>query len=164
MTADRLLGDGSEPSAALVAVLANRIADLLAERIGEQLAQLLAARHLDASIESPSSNIQNPAASNRGLLAEAEEGLWSAREIAGYYGVTVNFVYQHADELGCIRLGAGQCPRLRFDPRVVRQRWGQKGSTPAVRAQVKRPPNGRRASPPNRLSSGYEPIEYEREP
>jgi hypothetical protein len=163
VTADRLPGDGSEPSAALVAVLANRIADLLAQRIGERLVQLLADRRLDASIESPSSKMQNPSTSNRGLPAKTGEGLWSAREIAGHYGVTVNFVYQHADELGCIRLGAGKCPRLRFDPRLVLQRWGQI-ETPAVGPQVKRAPNARRASLPNRLTSSYELLDYEPEP
>jgi hypothetical protein len=164
VTADRLPGDGSEPSAALVAVLANRIADLLAERIGEQLAQLLADRRLDASIESPSSNIQNPSTSNRGLLAKTEGRLWSAREIAGHYRVTVNFVYQHADELACIRLGGGRRPRLRFDPRIVRERWTLIGDTLPEPAPTRRRARSKTSEPRRDGRLGYELIEYEEGP
>ena len=164
MTADRLPGDGSEPSAALVAVLANRIADLLAQRIGEQLAQLLADRRLDASIESPSSNIQNPSTSHRGRLAKTEEGLWSARELAGHYGVTVNFVYDHADELGCIRLGGGRRPRLRFDPRIVRERWILSGDTLPGPAPTRRRPRSRTSEARRDGRPSCELIDYEERP
>jgi hypothetical protein len=50
-------------------------------------------------------------------------GLWTAARVAGHYSVGVRFVYAHADDLGAIRLGAGERPRLRFDPAVVRERW-----------------------------------------
>src|ERR1700674_5477174 len=46
--------------------------------------------------------------------------LWTARRVAAQYAVGVRFIYAHADDLGAIRLGAGQQPRLRFDPAVVR--------------------------------------------
>ena len=36
-------------------------------------------------------------------------GLWTARRVAAHYGVSASFVYQRADELGCIRLGGGKC-------------------------------------------------------
>jgi hypothetical protein len=161
VTADRLPGDGREPSAALVAVLADRIAHLLAERIEEQLAQLLADRRLDASIESSSSNFENPSTSKRRQLAKTERGLWSAREIAEHYGVTVNFVYQHADELGCIRLGAGRRPRLRFDPRLVRERWTLIGDTLPEPARTRRRARSKTSGARRGGRPGYELIEYE---
>ena len=164
MTADRLLGDGSESSAALVAVLANRIADLLAERVGEQLAQLLADRRVDTSVEPSKQNVQNPSTSNPGLLAKTEEGLWSAREIAGYYGVTVNFVYDHADELGCIRLGGGRRPRLRFDPRIVRERWTLSGDALPEPAPTRRRARSKTSEAPRDGRRSYELIEYEEGP
>lgn len=46
--------------------------------------------------------------------------LWTARRLAAHYAVGVRFIYANADELGAIRLGAGERPRLRFDPAVVR--------------------------------------------
>ena len=33
--------------------------------------------------------------------------LWTARRVAAQYAVGVRFIYAHADELGAIRLGAG---------------------------------------------------------
>ena len=163
MTADRLPDDGSEPSAALVAALANRIADLLTERIGDQLAQLLTDRRLGASIESPSSNVRTPSTSSRELLTRAEARLWSAREIAGYYGVTVNFVYQHADELGCVRLGHGTRARLRFYPNVAHQRWQGVGETldepsPSCRRRASRTKTRTRSR-----QTDFELLEFERE-
>ena len=46
--------------------------------------------------------------------------LLSAAELAGELGVGRSFVYQHADELGAVRLGEGSKPRLRFDPERAR--------------------------------------------
>jgi hypothetical protein len=42
--------------------------------------------------------------------------LLDAAAVARMLGVTRGWVYEHAAELGAIRLGAGSRPRLRFDP------------------------------------------------
>jgi hypothetical protein len=42
--------------------------------------------------------------------------LLDATAVARMLGVTRGWVYEHAAELGAIRLGAGARPRLRFDP------------------------------------------------
>lgn len=49
----------------------------------------------------------------------APGGLLDAAEVASRHGVSRAFVYEHADELGAVRLGEvgdGRRPRLRFDP------------------------------------------------
>ena len=43
-------------------------------------------------------------------------GLVDAAELARRLGVTRAWVYEHATELGAIRLGSGPSPRMRFDP------------------------------------------------
>jgi hypothetical protein len=63
------------------------------------------------------------------LLGAAEERprrreLISAEEIARWWGVGRRWVYDHADELGARRLGAGSRPRLRFDPDEVAEHLG----------------------------------------
>ena len=57
-------------------------------------------------------------------------GLVDARQFAHELGVSLDFVYRHAGELGAIRLGAGERPRLRFDPAVVRERWASVHAPP----------------------------------
>lgn len=42
--------------------------------------------------------------------------LVDAETLARRHGVSRSFIYEHAEELGVIRLGAGPRPRLRFDP------------------------------------------------
>ena len=95
-----------------IAALADQIADRVALRLGPQLSRLAAST--------------DP--------APARE-LWSARRVAAHYGVSVSFVYQHADELGCVRLGGGSCARLRFDPVALSKRAGP-------RSAARCPPNG----------------------
>lgn len=50
------------------------------------------------------------------------ERLIDASEVARRHGVSRAFVYEHADEIGAIRVGAGPRPRLRFDPATVGER------------------------------------------
>ena len=45
--------------------------------------------------------------------------LLSAAQVAARFGVSRDWVYEHADELGALRLGAGRKPRLRFDAERV---------------------------------------------
>ena len=48
-------------------------------------------------------------------------GLVDARELAGELGVSTDYVYAHATELGAMRLGAGPKARIRFDLDRARQ-------------------------------------------
>lgn len=76
----------------LTAELANDAAlDLLADRIAERVAVRLG-----------------------GAIPEQAEALVDATEIARRYGKTRSWVYEHAGELGAIRLGSGPRPRLGF--------------------------------------------------
>jgi hypothetical protein len=54
-----------------------------------------------------------------GLIAKAgaSEPWLDAQEVARQLGMTREWVYEHADELGATRLGTGPRPRLRFPPR-----------------------------------------------
>lgn len=45
-----------------------------------------------------------------------EPGLIDAAELALRLGVTRSWVYEHAAELGALKLGGGERARLRFDP------------------------------------------------
>lgn len=52
-----------------------------------------------------------------------QDGAWiDAAEVARRHAVSRGWVYAHAQQLGAVRLGTGDRPRLRFDPAVVRQR------------------------------------------
>lgn len=56
-----------------------------------------------------------------GLAARASEPqTWlDAQEVAKRLGVSREWVYEHAQELGAARIGNGPRPRLRFPPRVL---------------------------------------------
>ena len=72
------------------------LADLLAERVAEKLRSVPVAQEL-----------------------------LDAAQVAERFGVSRSFVYEHAAELGAIRLGApgeGRRPRLRFDAAAVTKR------------------------------------------
>ena len=56
-----------------------------------------------------------------GANQELGAGLLTATEVAARFGVSRAWVYEHAERLGVIRLGAGRRARLRFDARVVRE-------------------------------------------
>lgn len=48
--------------------------------------------------------------------------LLTARQVAERFGVSRAWVYEHAGQLGAIRLGTGKRARLRFDAHVVLER------------------------------------------
>lgn len=50
---------------------------------------------------------------------QASGELIDATEIARRFGVSRDFIYDHADDLGAVRLGNGPKARLRFDPAKV---------------------------------------------
>lgn len=56
----------------------------------------------------------------------ARPDLIDAAEVARRFSVSRDYVYEHADELGAIRLGTGSRPPLRFDPVTVRERIAQR--------------------------------------
>ncbi|HEY5197760.1 MAG TPA: hypothetical protein VIJ51_12120 [Solirubrobacteraceae bacterium] len=60
--------------------------------------------------------------------------LVDARELAAQLGVSIDYVYAHATQLGAIRLGNGRRARIRFDLAAARD---------ALEATRRRPP-GRR--------------------
>jgi hypothetical protein len=75
------------------------------------------------------------------LLASAEaqqprERLISAEEVSEWWGVSRRWVYDHANELGAHRLGAGRRPRLRFDPEAVAAYLGRDGGEGDRRGSV----------------------------
>jgi hypothetical protein len=51
--------------------------------------------------------------------SQASAELVDATEIARRFGVSRDFVYDHANDFGAVRLGDGPKARLRFDPAKV---------------------------------------------
>jgi excisionase family DNA binding protein len=56
--------------------------------------------------------------------------LVDARELAALLGVSVDYVYEHASELGALRLGGGRKARIRFDADTARQALASRGRRP----------------------------------
>lgn len=69
--------------------------------------------------------------------------LISAEDVSRWWGVGRRWVYDHADELGARRLGAGRRPRLRFDPEVVSERLEALTGAPAGRDALRLHGNSR---------------------
>jgi hypothetical protein len=135
------------------------IVALLAEQLAHELARTLA-----PLIEQLVEGLAPAGASTDGTEATQREepqgsGLWTVRDVASHYNVTPTFVYQHADELGCLRLGGGTRARLRFDPQTVRERWPQAGGA-LPRHAPQRP--SRRQRPRRRTDVPL--LEFERDP
>ena len=68
-------------------------------------------------------------------------GLIDAAEVARCRGVSRDWVYRHADELGVVRLGTGPRARLRFDPATARS--ANEGSVAAQAPAQPAKPSGR---------------------
>lgn len=77
------------------------------------------------------------------LAGDLSEELISPSELARRYGVTRSWAYEHADELGALRIGTGPRPRLRFRPAVVER-------VLAVRAEPETPTMATPRSRPSR--------------
>lgn len=86
----------------------------LSEAQLEQLADLVAAR-LRPVAGAPDENARSEPTSDG-----SEGALVSAVALASELGVSRAFVYEHAVELGAVRLGDGPRARLRFDAEVAR--------------------------------------------
>jgi hypothetical protein len=104
----------------------DRLADLLAERLAVRLSGLAPAR---------------------------AEPLVDAAEIARLHGKTRSWVYEHAGELGAVRLGAGPRPRLAFSPARVAERL-EKIDKPPAAPLPKTSPRRRRRERAGRTASG----------
>lgn len=78
-----------------------------------------------------------------------ESTAWlDAQEVAQRLGVSREWVYEHADELGALRIGSGPRPRLRFPPQILDPR-----SRTTISAEAGGEPRNRRPKP-----SGLIPI------
>lgn len=86
-----------------------RLADETIDQLAERVADLLDRRR-------PAAPQGDPTPGGSGLL--------SASDVSRWWGVERGWVYQHADQLGVIRLGTGRRPRLRFDPERIRRAMG----------------------------------------
>lgn len=96
-----------------------RLADETIEQLADRVADLIADRA--------------PTPSNAPSATATPAGLLSAAQVSAWWGVERGWVYQHADQLGAIRLGAGRRPRLRFDPDRVRRAMGDPDHAPRKR-------------------------------
>ncbi len=156
-------GDRSkDPALLLLGALADEIADRLIDRLAPQLAEIVEAGGRDLHQEARHRSERAPANETENMSFSGNR-LWTAGRVAAHYGVAVRFIYQHAEELGCVRLGGGTRARLRFDPDVVRDRWACVGALPESAsnrpASSKRQAQRRRSERPS-----FELLEFEREP
>jgi hypothetical protein len=91
-----------------------------------------------------------------GLMPERAEPLVDAGEIARLFGRTRSWVYEHAGELGAVRLGSGPRPRLGFSPARVAAHFERASEpTPLTLPQPPQPRRGRRRRA-DRTASGAE--------
>lgn len=155
-------GDRSKASALLLlGALADEIADRLADRLAPHLAEIVEAGGLDMHQEACLRREGTAALETEGTSVQ-DDRLWTAGRVAAHYDVAVRFIYQHADELGCVRLGDGARPRLRFDPDVVRERWPRVGGTSESAPTRRRAASRPRPRRPDRAS--YELLDFDRQP
>lgn len=77
------------------------------------------------------------------------DGLLTAAQVAERFGVSRDWVYEHADGLGALRLGGGARPRLRFDPERVADALAPREGSEGSGARHAAPRlAGRRQAPP----------------
>jgi hypothetical protein len=84
--------------------------------------------------------------------------LLTAAELARHFGVSRDWVYEHANELGVIRLGEGNRGRLRFDMQVAAEAISARTRT--TTAQPTPTPKRRRGRPRKRPASSIPLIPY----
>jgi hypothetical protein len=110
------------------------------EQLAERVAGLLADRLQPAAPTAP---------------RRARE-LMTAAQVAQWWRLDRSWVYDHADQLGVIKLGTGSRPRLRFDPDHVAHALGL--PAPDETGPVSEStaiPRGRTPSVPNRRNQSY---------
>ena len=104
----------------------DRLADLLAERLAVRLSA---------------------------LAPTGADPLVDAAEIARLHGKTRSWVYEHAGELGAVRLGSGPRPRLAFSPARVAERL-EKVERPTTAPLPEATPTRRRRQRAGRTATG----------
>ena len=155
----------TDPAALLVSALADEIADRLAARLGPHLAELVEAGAITGPTAGrPDTDRPSRESTSAETVAAYDDGLWSAGRVAEHYDVALRFVYQHADELGCIRLGGGRRPRLRFDPHIVRERWPLVGDRLPNPTPTRRRARKKIAGQRDGRRRPYELLKFEQEP
>jgi predicted DNA-binding transcriptional regulator AlpA len=103
------------PDPAVIDEIADRLSDAIVERVVE-------------AIRAEGITPQTPAAT-----------AWlDAQEVAHRLGVSREWVYEHADELGASRIGTGPRPRLRFPPQILDSRGGKRKSAETASEPTKR--------------------------
>lgn len=96
----------------------------------------MTAVHLDdASVEAIAQRVVD-LMHDDGVTTERE--LVDATEIARRFGLSRDYLYEHADELGAVRLGDGPRARLRFDPTAVAERLGAPPTEPRTQRPTRR--------------------------
>jgi hypothetical protein len=107
----------------------DRLAELLAERLAVRLSGLTPAR---------------------------SEPLVDGAEIARLHGKTRSWVYEHAGELGAVRLGSGPRPRLGFSPERVAAHFEKVNEPKPLTLPQLAKPRRRRRPRTDRTPSGAE--------
>ncbi|HEY6636416.1 MAG TPA: hypothetical protein VIZ61_01925 [Solirubrobacterales bacterium] len=77
--------------------------------------------------------------------AESTNTLLGPQELARRLGRSRTWVYDHASELGAIRVGNGRKPRLLFDPDLVRERLARQPGP--AESEAKQRPTDRNGAP-----------------
>jgi hypothetical protein len=91
-----------------------------------------------------------------GLIPERVEPLVDAVEIARLFGRTRSWVYEHAGELGAVRLGSGPRPRLGFSPGRVAAHFEQASEPTPLAVPRPAPPRRARRRRADRTAPGAE--------
>jgi hypothetical protein len=97
----------------------------------------------DEHLEAIAERVADLLAERLGATLGAAPVLLDPKEVARRLGVSRDFVYEHSEELGAVRLGDGPRARLRFDSRRVA---AFEAAGPAA------PPPRRAPRPPRRSS------------
>jgi hypothetical protein len=112
--------------------LSPTLIDELADRLSDAIAQRVVAALRDGSIQQAHTTIS-----------------WiDAQEVALQLGVSRDWVYEHADQLGASRIGRGPRPRLRFPPDILERQGDNRPSPEPANHPAKQHPK----------SSGLIPI------
>jgi hypothetical protein len=110
-----------EDSLAAPPIERRAVEEPLVEELADRLSDRLADRVVDLLFERVASRLQLSAAGG-------SNGLVDAREIARRTGRPRWWVYEHAADLGAVRLGSGSRPRLAFSPARAEQYLRRKAS------------------------------------
>ena len=84
--------------------------------------------------------------------------LLTAQEVARRFGVSAEWVRDHRDELGVVRLGDGPRPRLRFDPEIVVEALTRRSK--CRRSETEEPRSGLAGDEARRLAKGQRHLDF----